>query len=396
MSAPALGASAMPASPVSVTYGTFPISSIAREGSITRVDHPDGAMKMAEFYNSVNQISNTISTLSFNFYSEYKKLSSADYDQVRLWKYEMYPGLPPAKVIKAWTINCLKGGNGYLIMQRSGTNSRPTAYINRQWNEMTPFRTEDGVIWYYDAVTKLVFPYMDVLHIADITGDALIGKTKVSHQAETLGRSQAANEFVNKYFGKGLFLGGVLEYPVGSGVGDKDIPELEKQLKENYGGVDKSGQVAIITEGGTMKQLKTDIPLGDAGYIQGEQLTKADIKGMFGIPAEIKDEASLTRYFNDAILPIVKTIESEINLKVVRSTEVGTVYGKFELDSILRADTTTRANVLEKYLRNSLLTINEARELDDRTPIKGGDDPMVMANNMVPLAQLQDFINSKM
>jgi len=42
------------------------------------------------------------------------------------------------------------------------------------------------------------------------------------------------------------------------------------------------------------------------------------------------------------------------------------------------------------------MTINEARALDDRAPIPGGDDPMVMANNMVPLAQLQDFVKSKM
>lgn len=385
----------MSAGPTGVSYANYPISDLVNSGRITKVDHPDAAMKMAEFYNVVNMISNTVASLSFNFYKDHIKLSASDYDQVRLWKYEMYPGLPPFKVLKAFVMNGLKGGNGYMIIERDKM-LRPISYINRMWNEMYPFRTTDGRIWYYDTVTKMVFPHYDVMHLADITGDALIGKTKVQHQAETLGRSKAANDFVNKYFGKGLFLGGVIEYPVGSGITEEDLPGLEKSASDNFGGVDKSGQVMIVTEGGQLKQFKTDIPLGDAGYLEGEKLTKADIRGMFGVPDEISDEASLTRYHNDAVLPIIKCIEAEINLKVVRPSEMGVVYGKFEMDSILRADASTRANVIEKYLRNSLMTINEARALDDRAPIPGGDDPMVMANNMVPLAQLQDFVNSKM
>ncbi len=71
-----------------------------------------------------------------------------------------------------------------------------------------------------DQVTKKALYWLDVLHLADITDDALIGKTKVSHQAETLGRSKAANTFFSKYFDKGLFLGATISYPVGSGIDD--------------------------------------------------------------------------------------------------------------------------------------------------------------------------------
>jgi HK97 family phage portal protein len=380
-----------------ITYGSVNISDLINQGSVTTVSHPDQAMKMAEYYNCVNKISNTVATLTRNFYrrtdNSNVKLTEQDYFQVFLWKKMMYPGIVPTKAIKAWVANYLKGGNGYLIINRDKFMV-PTSYTNRKWNEMLPFMHE-GTPWYYDAVTKSVFPYYNVLHLADITDDCLVGKTKVSHQAETLGRSKAANDFVNKYFGKGLTLGAVIEYPVGSGIDDDTARELEKTMTTVYGGVDKAGQVGVITEGGTLKQIKTDIPLGDANYIQGQEMTKKDIKGMFSIPENINDENTLSQYYNDAIMPIVRMIEEEVNVKVIGPQDIGMIYMKVEMDSLLRADVNTRANVLEKYLRNSIYTINEVRAILDKAPIEGGDQPLVMANNLVPLEQLQEFVQSK-
>jgi HK97 family phage portal protein len=222
-----------------------------------------------------------------------------------------------------------------------------------------------------------------------------MGKTKVSHQADSLGKSAAINEFTNKYFSKGLFLGAVIQYPVGSGISQEDAGALENTMRQVYGGVDKSGQVAVLTEGGELKQLKTDIPLGDTKYIESEAMTKRDIRAMFGIPDDMTTEAGVTEYYQNAIMPIIRQIEEEINAKVINPLDQKEIYFKFEVDSTLRADVRTRADVLEKYLRNSLMTINEGRTLLNLAPIEGGDVPMVMANNMVPLQQLEDFVNSK-
>jgi HK97 family phage portal protein len=385
------------ASPMSVTYGSVNLSDIINAGTVTTVSHPDQAVKIAEYYNCVNKISNTVSTLSRNFYQRTDtsnvKLTAQDYYQVFLWKKMIAPGIIPSKAIKAWVANYLKGGNGYMIVKRD-MRMQPITYINRKWYEMVPFMHE-GSPWYYDAIDRSVYPWYNVLHLADITDDSLIGKTKTSHQAETLGRSKAANDFVNKYFAKGLTLGAVIEYPPGSGIDDDTARQLEATMTTVYGGVDKAGQVGVITEGGSLKQIKTDIPLGDANYIQGQEMTKKDIKGMFGIPETITDENTLSQYYNDAIMPIVRMIEEEINLKVVSPDQIGIIYMKIEMDSLLRADVSTRANVLEKYLRNSIYTINEVRAILDKAPIEGGDQPLVMANNLVPLEQLQEYVDSK-
>lgn len=377
------------------------ISDMVSGGSVTTVSHPDEAMKMAEYYNAIHKISNTVATLSRNWYGKdgsdiSVKLSDKEYDQVHLWKNMMYPGLVPSKVLKTWVANYLKGGNGYLIQKRDPRTMRTIAYINRKWNQMYPFYDVDGNVWYYDYVTKKAHYWLDVLHLADITDDALIGKTKVSHQAETLGRSKAANTFVNKYFGKGLFLGAWIGYPVEADVDDPTAQAIEKQMKEVYGGVDKYNSVAIITAGGQLHQLKTDIPLSDSNYIENEIRTSEQIKGFFSIPAKMESDTDVNLYYNDAIMPIIRMIEEEVALKVPSVDEIGNRYLKFEVDSILRAAPETKINVLAKAIDKGLMTINEGRNKMELAPIAGGDQTLVMANNLVPLSDLEDFVKSKM
>jgi HK97 family phage portal protein len=370
------------------------IPNIMETGTETIVRTPDQAMKFTEYYTSINKISNTISSLSRNFLKGHVELTDDQYDQVFPWKKFMAPGISSNKMIKAWAINFLKGGNGYVVMERS-PNFRPISYTLRQWNEMTPFRTTDNEVWYYDLKSKEVYHWYNVLHIADITGDDLLGKTKISAMGQQLGRAAAAQSFVGKYFNNGLFMSGVIQYPLNSGIDEKDIPGLQDQMKESYG-FQKAGKIGIITEGGELKQFKTDIPLSDTGWIESEKTTKDDVRNAFGIPAEMKDENSRTEYMENAIIPIISMMEQEINMKVISIQDQNDIQFKFKIESLLRADVKTKAEVIEKNLRNSIYTINEARAFYNMPPIEGGDVPMVMANNMVPLSQLEEFINSKM
>jgi len=395
----------VPVSPNAVTTnttvsygGSLNISDIIKSGSVTKVTHPDEAQKMSRFYSNIHKISSTVATLSRNWYrrdTTSVKLSDTDYTQVAIWKHMMFPGLVPSKVIKTWIVNYLKGGNGYLIIKRDNLGNA-TAYINRKWNEMYPFYDMDDNIWYYDYKTKRAFFWMDILHLADITDDALVGKTKVSHQAETLGISKAARTFVNKYYDKGLFLGAVVEYPESIQLDDETARSIEGTMNSVYGGVEKLTGVGVIDSGGKLHQLKMDMPLKDAAYIEQEVRTDQAIDSFFSVPSEIKTQDDINQYYNDAIMPIIRMIEEEVGLKVPIPADVGKYYLKFEVDSILRAAPETKINVITKSIDKGLMTINEGREKMELPPIAGGDQTLVMANNLVPLAELEDFVKSKM
>jgi hypothetical protein len=51
----------------------------------------------------------------------------------------------------------------------------------------------------------------------------------------------------------------------------------------------------------------------------------------------------------------------------------GEVHMKFNLDARVRADIKTRTEVVGAQIADGRLSVNEARELEDRPPIDGGD-----------------------
>jgi HK97 family phage portal protein len=371
----------------------MPLSTlITAPSNRTVVKSPEEAMTIAAFYSCINMISSTIAMMPRSWYyrDDSNTRKYTDYDQQKLIKQESRPGVIPYKVFRTWVANYLMGGNGYIILVRD-KNFRPVEYQNRSWHEVLPIQDDDGYIWYYDRRRSVVYPYYNVLHLADLSDNEILGKSKVTQFAEMLGGQKGASNFVNAYFTKGLFLGAVIEYPESIDIDGDTATLLEKTMNDMYGSVDKSGQVGVITEGGKLKQLKTDIPLGDAQFIESQRLTREDIAMIFQVPITLLNSAessyntleqTTTQYHEKAILPVLVQMEQEMNLKCLRPSERDTVYIEHEVNGILRADARTQADIFEKMIKSGIMTINEARHLKNMPPVEGGDTILVQANNM--------------
>lgn len=77
-------------------------------------------------------------------------------------------------------------------------------------------------------------------------------------------------------------------------------------------------------------------------------------------------------FAQQTILPLVKLIEQELNLKLfgVRNT---TNYVEFNVDALVRGDLLSRMEALARAVNSALLTPNEARSLDNREALPHGD-----------------------
>lgn len=77
-------------------------------------------------------------------------------------------------------------------------------------------------------------------------------------------------------------------------------------------------------------------------------------------------------FAQQTILPIVKMLEQELNLKLfgVRNT---TNYVEFNVDALVRGDLLSRMEALARAVNSALLTPNEARALDNREAKPHGD-----------------------
>lgn len=123
----------------------------------------------------------------------------------------------------------------------------------------------------------------------------------------------------------------------------------------------------------------TQIPPNQAQFVETMKLSANQIAAIYGIDArEIGGEpaGSLTystdesRSLNRAnnCRPYIVRLENAINRVLPQAQFI-----KFNVDATIRTDIKTRTDVVGEQVADGRLSVNEARALEDRAPVPGGD-----------------------
>lgn len=121
------------------------------------------------------------------------------------------------------------------------------------------------------------------------------------------------------------------------------------------------------------------IPPSHAQFIQTLQMTATQIAAIYGIdPREVGGQAvDAQTYSNDEsralnrghnMRPYLTRIETAFSRWLPRGQ-----YMKFNVDATIRADIKTRTDVVGAQLKDGRMSVNEARALEERAPVPGGD-----------------------
>ena len=135
------------------------------------------------------------------------------------------------------------------------------------------------------------------------------------------------------------------------------------------------------------------IPPSHTQFIETLKLTASQIAAIYGIdPREIGGEAagSLTystdesRSLNRAndMRPYMVRLESAFNRLLPERQFV-----KLNVDATFRTDLKTRTDVIGAQLADGRLSVNEARAIEDRPPVSGGDFHNVPAPSAAPITR---------
>lgn len=122
------------------------------------------------------------------------------------------------------------------------------------------------------------------------------------------------------------------------------------------------------------------IPPNHAQFIETLNLSANQIAAAYGIdPREVGGtpaQGSVT-YTNDEARSLVRAQDVTPYLtrleRAVSKMLPGEVQMKFNLDARIRADIKTRTDVVGAKIQDGRLSVNEARELEDQSPVDGGD-----------------------
>ena len=283
-------------------------------------------------------------------------------------------------------------GNAYCHIERDAA-ARPIALHPIHPNKVRVKVHNDEKFYVVDD--KHTYADYEMLHFLGLSLDGITGISVLGAAREAIGIGLAAQQFGAEFFGNGANLGGILTHP--GRLTDDAAKRLKDSWTRSHSGLNKAHSTAVLEEG--MRYERVGIPPNEAQFIETRKLQVTEIARIFRVPPHMLADldASSTRanieeqgisFVRDTIRPIVSRWEAELDRKLLREDEKGTLYTRFNLDSLLRGDTKSRFESYATARQWGWLSVNDIRDLENLNPIDGGDvylQPLNMVNaSIVP------------
>jgi len=238
-------------------------------------------------------------------------------------------------------------------------------------------------LWYFYNMPDgpvLQFPQEDVLHLRGLASDGIMGYSPVTLQRESMGLCNAAQEYRARFFLNDARPGGTLQHP--GKLGPEALKNLRESINDRTTGDNRRGYL-ILEEGMTWHDV--GIPPNDAQFIEGWQVQKEDIAGIYRVPpykigimkpgtvSHSSVEQANLDFWTDCIRCWAVCWEQRVNLSLFMESEQRTYFAEFLADAILRADTLTRYQAYQLARQNGWMNADEIREKENLNSIPDGD-----------------------
>lgn len=345
------------------------------------------------FYACVKVIAETIASLSVGVYertSDGSIIEQPDHPLSHLIK------MSPSNLYSSFTfretqeMNICSDGNAYTRMH--------THPGSGELMELELISPTDMSLYYDKSARKLTYkinnePILaeDLLHVPAMALDGLIGVAPITAARKTFLLSLAAREYAHEFYNKGTFPSAVLAAP--NSLSEPARERMAKSFKQAYSGMANIGNVVLLEEGVTFTPVSLN-PL-DAAFIEVQKLQLEEIARMYRIPLHMVGDLDRSTNNNieqqsidfvvHTVRPRVKRWENEINRKAFNSKSEKNLFFRYNLDSLLRGDSQSRAKFYTAMVALGALNPNEVRALENLNPREGGDEYFVSANLIDPL-----------
>lgn len=237
----------------------------------------------------------------------------------------------------------------------------------------------------------------DIIHFKDHTLDGIVGLDKLKLHNNLWKLALENITYAVKYYSNGAKPSGVLK--TAEVLSDQAYKRLKDSWESRYGGENK-GKTAILEGGMTYESIGANPQ--EAAFENTTNLVQQQIAQVFGVPAYLLGDMSkmtfnnteqlAIQYVKYTILPVVETIAQELSRKLLTEEEkLDGLKFDFDFNSLLKADTTNRAEYLSKLINAGVLSINDARRIENLPDIEGGDNHFLQVNMM----EINNLVNSK-
>jgi HK97 family phage portal protein len=295
------------------------------------------------------------------------------------------------KFVESWIFSKLLRGNAYILKQRDARNV-VTALYPLHPDRVHPLVAPNGDVFYQIMRDDLArnsrdiaaAPASEIIHDPMYTlFHPLVGVSPLYACALAASQGLAIQRNGSKFFSNAAQPGGILTAP--GQISDETAVRLKSQWEANYSG-DKVGRVAVLGDG--LKFESMTMTALDAQLVQQAEMSDKAICSAFhvpghkvgvgALPAHDNIEALDQQYYSQCLQTLIESFEVHLD----EGLALGRDYrSEFDLDGLLRMDTSRKVEAAEKLVGAGILAPDEARQKFNLGPVEGGASPMMQQQN---------------
>lgn len=360
---------------------------------------PESAMRSSTVLACVRLISQTLGSVPAIVYERKSrgKERAIEHPLYRLLKQRPNERQTAMEFYEQMTAKCTLRGNAYALPLRAGNGELlelwPMANDRMQVDELPGQGGRPGALRYLytdSAGAQWKYNEDEIFHLRGMGTDSRMGLSVIGHGALTIGISQAAEQYAARFFANDATPGGVLLHPNHF----KDPAarkEFAQQWREAQSGANR-GRTAVLEDG--LKYEALGMTNTDAQFLEGRRYQVADIARLFGVPLQLLNEMEKATSWGSGVEQIMLAfVMYTIRPWAIRWEQAlqrdfladdalpeDPYMVEFLLDALLRGDMKSRYEAYSKGITDGHLTRNEARELENRNPLPGLDEPLTPMN----------------
>jgi HK97 family phage portal protein len=305
------------------------------------------------------------------------------------------PEMTALQAREAVQMALLLRGNGYWYVERNIRGDRVLGLWPLRADRVTPERLADGSIVYYHDTDKgrVTYTAGQVLHIAGMGWDGIVGKAPIDVARDAVGLGLAAQEFGGRFFGSGTHPSVVVKHP--GRLSPKAFDNLKRSLADRHEGLGKAHRMMLLEEGMELKEL--GVSPEAAQFLETRRFQRSEIASIYRVPLVLIDSTASTAwgsgieqlmigYSVHCIRPWLVRWEQAINQRLLTDKErAAGYYVGHVLDAIQRGDIRSRYAAYATGRQWGWLSADDVRGLENLNPLPNGDGAVYLNPlNMVP------------
>lgn len=361
-------------------------------------------LQITTAWSAIRLIAETVGTLPLNLYRTTPKgreraKDDPRYDLVR-WQPCDYMTAPEWK--EAMVVSLATMGQAYNPVTRFDSTGRVLAIQCVHKTRVQPELQRDGTVMYWLTDRhgqRRLLPRRDVLPVRGFGGPGeLEGYAPHQIHSNSLALSMAMEKYAAEFFGSGGRPQGLLkteaEFPEKSR--DQIRAGFAKYLQDSR----ERGELPVLDSKTEYQPIST--PNNEAQFIESRKLQIAEVARIYRVPLHMLMETDKASYNNTeqankhfldyTLLAYLTRIEAALNSCLLDAAERAQgMYFEFDVNNLLRGDSTQRAQYYMQLRTAGAITQNEIRQRENMPLIDGADDLHVPLN-MAPSNLLGEIL----